>query len=72
MLKIKHLNLNGLELDSTTPITPRTKEFLTYKGIQAEQKDGYIIVSGSFSINKAEVDEFLASKGSAPAPKPQY
>ena len=69
MLKMQHLNLNGLELDGTTPITPRTKEFLIYKGIQAKQKDGYVMVTGSFSINPAEVAEFLASKGSAPAPK---
>ncbi len=70
MLRSKHLNLNGLELDGTDPITPRTREFIIHKGIQAEQKDGYIIVTGGFSINKQEVDNFLASKRSSNIPKP--
>lgn len=70
MMKMKHFNLNGLELDGSEPITPRTRTFLISKGIKAEQKDGYVIVTGGFSITKAEIEQFLVSKGSAPAPKP--
>lgn len=67
MLKSKKLNLNGLEIDGSTPITPRTKEFLVSKGIHvAQDKDGYISVTGSFSISGQEVSEFLASKKSVP------
>lgn len=70
MLNAKHLNINGLELDGTTPITPRTKQFLISKGINVEQSNGRITVTGGFSINKAEIDQFLDSKKDKPTPKP--
>lgn len=69
MIHCKRLNLNGLELDGSIPITPRTQQFLFSKGLQVEQSNGKIKLAGSGSISKQEVEQFLATKRSAPTPK---
>jgi len=62
MFKSKTITLNGLELRGDTPITPRTKTFLTSKGANVQQSDGFIVVNGSFSISAIEVAEFQKKK----------
>ncbi len=62
MLRGRKHNINGLELDGSLPISPRTLTFLQQHRVNVQQENGFIQLSGSFSINRAEVDAFLLQK----------
>ncbi|MFM8454889.1 MAG: hypothetical protein ACKOAD_08060 [Gammaproteobacteria bacterium] len=62
MIRTKQLNLNGFKLSADEPITPRTQAFLKEKNMNVQKVDGYIVLTGPFSLSKKETDEFLEKK----------
>lgn len=62
MFKSKQLNLNGLKLSGDKPISPRTNAFLIKHNMKVKQENGYVSLTGSFSLDSDTVKEFNDDK----------
>ena len=59
MIKSKKIFLNGLELYLEDPNFNKKTAFLESKGARIQVVEGYIQVTGNFTLNPNEVADFL-------------